>query len=98
MKKTIVFAILALFIGTAPVAFSGESFNDVVKSAKAEMAKAKKMNFLWRDTKKILKKAQKAYDGGDKKKALKLAKKARNQAVMAQKQARQQANARPRYR
>ncbi len=97
MKKTILFAILALFIGTAPVANSGESYGDIVKSAKAEMKKAKKMNYLWRDTGKILKKAGKAKDEGDMKKAIKLAKKARKQAMLAQKQAREQANPRIRY-
>ena len=97
MKKTILFATLALFIGAAPVANSGESYGDIVKSAKAEMKKAKKMSYLWRDTGKILKKAEKAKGNGNMKKAVKLAKKARKQAMLAQKQAKDQANPRVRY-
>lgn len=64
-----------------------------ISAAKAENKKAKKAGFEWRDTGKFIKDAKKA--GG--KKCLKLANKAKGQAILAQKQAVDQANAGPRF-
>ncbi|SMN12170.1 histone protein [uncultured Candidatus Thioglobus sp.] len=64
-----------------------------ISAAKAENKKAKKARFEWRDTGKFIKDAKKA--GG--KKCLKLANKAKGQAILAQKQAVDQANAGPRF-
>lgn len=61
------------------------------------MKVAKKMNYLWRDTGKILKKAKKANSEGDTKKAKKLANKALDQAKMAQMQAKAEANPRIKF-
>lgn len=61
------------------------------------MKVAKKMNYLWRDTGKILKQAKKANDNGDSKKAMKLANKALSQAKMAQIQAKAEANPRIKF-
>lgn len=77
---------------------SGPSPADsIIKQAKAEMKVAKSMNFLWRHTGKILKKAEAARDNGDDEKAVKLAKMALFQAQAAQKQAKQQAKPRIHY-
>lgn len=83
--------------GCAALMGPGPSFNTVKAQAKTEMAKAKKMHALWRDTGKILKKAEAEYDDGNVAKAKKLAHQALNQAILAQKQAEQQKNAGPRY-
>ena len=58
-----------------------------ISAAKEENAKAKKMGAEWRDTGKLIKKAEAAMKAGDEAKAIKLADKARFQAVTAQKQA-----------
>jgi len=64
-----------------------------LKAAKAENKKAKKADFEWRDTGKMMKAAKKA--GG--KKCLALAGKAKAQALNAQQQAKDQANAGPSF-
>ncbi|SMN00011.1 hypothetical protein SPONN_1184 [uncultured Candidatus Thioglobus sp.] len=64
-----------------------------ISAAKAENKKAKKAGFEWRDTGKFIKQAKKA--GG--KKCLKLANKAKDQAILAQRQAVDQANAGPSF-
>ncbi|SMN01634.1 hypothetical protein SPONN_681 [uncultured Candidatus Thioglobus sp.] len=64
-----------------------------ISAAKAENKKAKKAGFEWRDTGKFIKQAKKA--GG--KKCLKLANKAKGQAILAQRQAVDQANAGPSF-
>ncbi len=64
-----------------------------ISAANFENEKAKKVSFEWRDTRKLIKEAKKA--GGDK--CVELANKAKNQAILAQQQARDQANAGPRF-
>lgn len=98
MKKIIISSALILAVsGLAGCASSGPSFKDVVAEAQKEMKIAKKMNYLWRDTGKFLKKAKKAKANGDSKKAMKLAKKALSQAKAAQMQAKAEANPRVKY-
>jgi len=66
---------------------SGPSASSVaIANAKAEMKKASSLGYLWRDTGKILKKAEAAAQKGDESKAVKLANEARSQAEMAVKQ------------
>jgi len=57
-----------------------------IAAAKSENAQAKKMGAEWRDTGKLLKKAEAAMKAGDEAKAIKLADKARRQAEIAQQQ------------
>ena len=93
MRKMILVVLSMLAIALAGCATAKyKEYDQVVAQAKKEMKLAKKVNFLWRDTKKILKKSQKARDNGDIDKALKLAKKALKQAQLAQKQAKDQAH------
>lgn len=95
MKKIIISSALILAVsGLAGCAGSnsGPSYKDVVAEAEKEMKIAKKMNYLWRDTGKFLKKAKKAKSNGNSKKAMKLAQKALSQAKAAQMQAKAEAN------
>lgn len=69
--------------------------NMAIKSAMKANGKAKKMYAEWRDTGKILKKARKAKGKGDFDKAVKLAGKAKRQAIMAVAQAKAQKNVKP---
>lgn len=57
-----------------------------IKNAKTAMDKASSLGYIWRDTGKILKKAEAAAQKGDEAKSVKLANKARSQAEMAEKQ------------
>ncbi|GMR03675.1 MAG: hypothetical protein BMS9Abin22_177 [Gammaproteobacteria bacterium] len=93
MRKVILVVLSMLAIALAGCATAKyNEYDQVVAQANKEIKLAKKADFLWRDTKKILKKSQKARDDGDIDKALKLAKKALKQAQLAQKQAKDQAN------
>jgi hypothetical protein len=96
MKKALVLAAMVLALGATGAAYSGE-FKDTVAKAEAKMKEAKKADFLWRDTGKILKKAKKAQKAGDTEKALKGAKKALQQAELAIQQSKDQANPRVVY-
>lgn len=70
--------------------------NMAIKSAISANGKAKKMYVEWRDTGKLLKKARKAKGKGDFDKAVKLANKAKRQAINAVAQAKAQKNVKPR--
>ncbi|HEX20417.1 MAG TPA: hypothetical protein ENG78_06330 [Acidiferrobacteraceae bacterium] len=96
MKKALVLAAMVLALGATGAAYSGE-FEDTVAKAEAKMKEAKKADFLWRDTGKILKKAKEANKAGDTKKAMKGAKKALQQAELAIQQSKDQANPRVVY-
>lgn len=65
--------------------------------ASAENKKAKKVGFEWRDTGKMIKKAEKLNAKGKSKDSIALAKKAKEQALNAQQQAKDQANAGPNF-
>lgn len=97
MKKLLIIAAAVGVIGLVGCQTGPSPADSIIAEAKKEMKVAKSMNFLWRDTGKILKKAEKARDDGDDAKAVKLAKKALFQAQQAQKQAKAQANPRVRY-
>jgi len=97
MKKTVigkrlasVALVLGLVVGCAsspPEAVHDENaeVNQAIDAAKAAIAKAKALDWIWRDTEKFLKQAEDeaAVPGGQKSLAIKLANKARNQAEMA---------------
>ena len=95
MKKLVgAVLVTALLAATGCAAVKqGLEYEQIAAQAKSEMAKAKAKNYLWRDTKKILGKAKKAAKKDDWTTAVKLATKARDQAIMAQKQADEQASA-----
>lgn len=78
---------------TLSAEYSKNACKNAIVVANAENKKAKKARFEWRDTRKLLKKAKKV--GG--KRCVELANKAKNQAILAQQQAKDQANAGPHF-
>lgn len=72
-----------------------ESYDAVVVAAKSSIKIAKSANYEWRDSSKILKKADKAAKSGDFEKATKLANKAKRQGELALAQSKTEANAGP---
>ena len=85
-------AIVAMAGAFAPsaVAADAASFKAAYEAADAARKKAGSVGFEWRDTRKILKSAQKAAEKGDYAKAEKLAAKAKHQGEAAYAQAMQQ--------
>jgi len=83
-KITTALTISAILIvpAIATAGTSGE-FNQAVKDATAAINKAKAANYEWRDSRKILKQAEKAEKAGDHKKAMSLANKAKEQGILA---------------
>ena len=73
-----------------------ETYQAALAEAKTSLQNAKKANFLWRDSEKILKKAAKAAKAGDFETAIKLTNKAKRQGELALAQSKAQANAGPR--
>jgi len=64
---------------------------NAIYSAKVKNGRAKKVGYEWRDTGKLIKKAEKAAAKGDNKKAIALANKARDQAAAAIEQSKTEA-------
>ena len=82
--------VLGLVVGCAstppaPAPDNMAEVNQAIDAAKAAIAKAKSLNWIWRDTEKFLKEAETEAAAGPSHKdaALKLANKARNQAELA---------------
>ena len=87
--------LMAVGCSTGTKSASPEDYNQALADAKTAIAKAKKVNYEWRDTGKILKKAEEAAKAGDYDKATSLANKARRQGELAYTQYEQQKNAGP---
>ncbi len=97
MKLRIITTAALLALLTAPVTtIASTSFDQAKKEAVAAIDKAKAAGFEWRDSRKILKKAEKAEKAGDHKKALKLANQAKKQGIDAVAQSNTQTSAGPR--
>jgi starvation-inducible outer membrane lipoprotein len=100
MKKIAMLAAAAtLLLGacaTAP-SVSKEDAMAAIDMAKQETAAAAKVNYEWRDTGKIIKKAEEAMKKEDYATAVKLANKAKSQGALAQQQYEDHKNAGPRY-
>jgi len=84
-----------LMLGNAYASSSEAEYKSALNEAKTALNNAKKVQFLWRDSGKILKKADKAAKSGDFAKATKLANKAKRQGELALLQSKEQANAGP---
>lgn len=100
MKKLIIVAATAALMTAcaAPAPTHNlEQANAAIVAANAANGKAKKVNYEWRDTGKIIKKARKAKGAGDFDGAVKLANKAKRQAMNAYAQYEEQKNVKPRY-
>ena len=74
---------------------NAEQATAAITAAKTANSQAKKVNYEWRDTGKIIKKAQKAQKEGNYEMAVKLANKAKRQAENAYKQYLENRNAKP---
>jgi len=72
------------------------NYNSALAEANKSLKAAAQANYVWRDSGKILKKADKAAKNGDFKTAIKLANKAKRQGDMALAQSKTEANAGPR--
>lgn len=87
LKHLLLAAVTTAFIigcaGTTEEDKAGGDAAAAIAAAKAAYDKAKKELYAWRDTGKIIKKAEKALKDGKDAEALKLANKAREQAEMA---------------
>ena len=86
-----------LTLGACAGMQSTQELDDTIAQAEKEVAAAKKMNYLWRDTENFLETAKQLKADGDIDGATKQAKKALSEAKLAQKQAQDQAKARPYY-
>jgi len=89
----IMMLVLGLVAGCASTpddAADGMTAEQAIADAKSANAQAKKMGAEWRDTGKMIKKAEKALADGDDQKAIKIANKAQRQAENAMKQAKEQ--------
>jgi hypothetical protein len=80
----------------APTA-NGSAADQAIAQAEAEIKAAKGANYLWSNTEKFLEDAKKAKAEGNNEEAVKLANKAAKHAKLAQQQAKDNANARPRF-
>lgn len=76
----------------APVLVQAGSYEDAVSEANAAINNAKAVNYEWRDSRKLLKKADTLNKQGQTDKALKLVKKAEKQGKLAVAQARLYSN------
>ncbi len=98
MKKSIVvYGMLALTLSAPLYAQANKELDDTIAQAETGITAAKKMNNLWRDTEKFLEESKKLKAAGKMDEAIKLAKKALSEATHAQKQAQDQASAKPSY-
>ena len=86
--KTLKFISITTAFLLAPLTPSyAVSFADAVSAATAEIDKAKAVNYEWRDSRKLLKKAAELNKKGDSEKAMKLVTQARKQGQLAANQA-----------
>ena len=100
MNKTILMVALAISLGGCASAQESARLGQTVATAEQEIAAAKKANAnLWSDTADMLKEAKDSQDlaFGDKAAAMKKASTALTEAKLAQKQAQDNAKAKPFY-
>lgn len=97
IKKTLLVSAFALALSACGPNYDAMNYDELVKHANKEIAAAKGMSFVWRDTEKILKKGLKAKKKGKAADAKVLVRKALDQALLAQKQAKSQSSPRVSY-
>jgi len=90
-KKLCLISITSTFLFT-PVLAQAENYEDAVKEANASIDNAKAVNYEWRDSRKLLEKADKLNKEGKSDEAMKLVAKAKNQGELAVVQAELQAS------
>lgn len=82
---------------TAPAASSSSAVDQAIAQAEAEIKAAKEAKALWSNTEKFVEDAKAAKAEGKNEDALKLANKAAKHAKLAQQQAKENVNVRPRF-
>lgn len=75
-----------------PFTVQAGSFEDAMKEATASIDRAKAVNYEWRDSRKLLKQADKLNKEGNSDKAMQLVEQARKQGELAVAQAEQQSS------
>lgn len=91
------FSMTACATGDASKSAAAGGAEAAISAAKAANKGAKSVGYEWRDTGKMIKKAEKLAKEGKTEEAIKLAKKAEMQGKVAQKQAASQKDAGPRF-
>lgn len=89
--------LLAGCAGTPEVSYGEADAKTAIEAAKAATAKAKSVNYEWRDTGKMIKKAEEAAKTGKFEDAVKMAKKAERQSINAYAQYEANKNAGPQF-
>ena len=74
----------------SPLLVQASSYENAVNDANASIEKAKAVNYEWRDSRKLLKSAEKLNKAGKSSEAIKLVEKAKQQGELAVAQAEQQ--------
>ncbi|VAX14123.1 hypothetical protein MNBD_GAMMA24-2528 [hydrothermal vent metagenome] len=100
MKKLLLAVTAALFLNACAYSTPGASTDDAktaISKAEQKAKQAAKVDYAWRDTGKIIKKAKAALKKGDIDTAIKLANKAARQGDNAFKQYAEQRNAGPHF-
>ena len=92
MKKVIAVSLLAFAITGCAGIRADREYHDLVSKAEAELKLAQQSGFLWTNTEKFLQDAKDAKQAGDVAKATSLAKKALDEAKLAQEQAKMNAS------
>lgn len=90
-KKTTIITLFAIVFLFSPLTQAEESANDVLRETKVLYKKADQLQGAWTTTGKLIKQTEDELKKGNKTTALKLAKKAKKEAVMSIAQAEQQA-------
>jgi len=91
VKNLCLVSILSTCLFTSTFSQAG-SYEDAVKDANSSIDKAKSSNYEWRDSRKILKKADELNKQGKSEEAMKLVAKAKNQGQLAVTQAESQSD------
>jgi len=92
MKNSLLLAAVILALSACATAPEPADADKAIAAAEKEVAAAKKSGNLWNNTEKFLDEAKKAQKAGDTKGAIKNAKKAMDEAKLAQVQKMDQAN------
>lgn len=92
MKKALVVSVLAIAVSGCAAIRADREYDSLVTQAEAEIKLAQQSGFLWTNTEKFLTDAKEAKQAGDTAKATSLAKKAVEEAKLAQEQAKTNAN------
>lgn len=99
MKKIAILAMTAALTlaACATQKHTQQDASSAISAAEQELSRAKKVNYVWRDTGKLIKKAKAAAKEGEFDKAIKLANKAKMQSTVAMRQHAENKNSGPRF-